>query len=479
MEKDGALELGGKGVVHEGRVVVVVGAGYVGLTYAAGLAARGFSVRCVDVNPDVVEAVNSGRTPIDEPGLGDALERARAAGLLEATTDLGRALRGASVAMVCVGTYCDDEGRIDLSHVREASRALGRALPGAGSHVVVTVKSTVIPGTTDGVVKPILEEVSGMLCGRDFGLCMSPEFLREGNALHDITHPDKVVIGGYDRASIEGLRPFLVPEDAGGGSGGGAPVPVVETDLRTAELIKYAQNAFLATKISFINELALLAEKFGVNVGDVARAMGLDHRISPAFLNAGAGFGGSCFPKDVLALAKAAEQVGVEPVMLGATLRANDRQKLHPVCLLEEMTGDGWIRGRRVAVLGLAFKPNTGDTRQAVSRSVLDALLGASAGSVVVHDPSEMAVEEVRETYGGRLVYASSVEECLRGADAALLLTEWEEYRGLGPEAFTSNMNRPPVVVDARRVYDRGTFERAGVKIRVIGESDDRSFVPP
>ncbi|MBN2152145.1 MAG: UDP-glucose/GDP-mannose dehydrogenase family protein, partial [Candidatus Lokiarchaeota archaeon] len=329
--------------------ICIVGAGYVGLTYAAGLASKGFHVTLVDVNEATIACVNRGSCPIDEPGMGRSLAEGVKKGLIRGCTRLADAFQGADLFFVCVGTYCDEAGSIDLAQVKSVARALRdcyRERPGAG-YKVVCVKSTVICGTTDGVVLPVVEE-SGMKAGKDFGVAMSPEFLKEGSALEDISHPDKIVIGGIDRRSIDAVRgvlgAFLEPGEGG---------KVIETDLRTAELIKYAQNSFLATKISFINEMSRFAEAFGVDVGTVARAMGMDSRISPRFLDAGPGFGGSCFPKDVRALLTAGKRAGLEPLLLEAVLAVNEGQKAHVLSLL---AGARQARGARVAVLGLAFK---------------------------------------------------------------------------------------------------------------------------
>ncbi|MHA1733358.1 MAG: UDP-glucose dehydrogenase family protein [Promethearchaeota archaeon] len=453
----------------EGLVATIVGTGYVGLGYAAGFTKSGIKVNCVDLNETIVRSLNEGKSPIDEPGIQAALQSARNRGLVRATTDIGEVAGETDAFFICVGTYCDAEGNIDLSQVRGAARSIGSVLQDDGRYRVVCVKSTVIPGTTDGVVAPILEETSGMRAGRDFGLCMSPEFLREGNALEDITKPDKVVIGGLDQRSTDALKPFFAQFEVAGGS------PPVETDLRTAELIKYAQNSFLAVKISFINEIATISEKFGVNVGDVAVAIGMDKRISPLFLNAGAGFGGSCFPKDVQALVSAARKAGVDAVLLAAALERNRLQKRHVVDLLEAHAD---ISGEVVAVLGLAFKPNTGDTRESVALTVIDLLLEKGAGKVVTYDPSEFAMREVREAHGESISYAGSVGDCLRGARAALVLTEWDEFRELEPDDFLTHMAPNPVVIDARRLYDVEKFEDAGVEIAVLGQSRDHSFRP-
>lgn len=451
----------------------IVGTGYVGLTYAAGFSENGIPVQCVDLDPTIVAKINHGESPIDEPGLADAIREGRARGLLHATTNLAEVAPQTDAFFVCVGTYCDTEGHIDLTQVRGAARAIGETLPAARPFPVVCVKSTVIPGTSDGIVLPLLETTSHMSGGREFGLCMSPEFLREGNALRDITRPDKIVIGGLDARSTARLRPFFASFTLPSGQA------IVETDLRTAELVKYAQNSFLAVKISFINEIANLAERFGVDVGDVARVIGLDARIAPAFLNAGAGFGGSCFPKDVQALVSAARTAGYEPKILVAALETNQAQKRHVLELLE---AHGPARDKKVAVLGLAFKPNTGDTREAVAREVIQGLLERGAREITAYDPSEFARHEIETDFGehrDQVRVASTVAEALTGVDAVLVLTEWDEFRRLAPADILAHAGSDPVIIDGRRIFDPETFHAAGLtKLTVLGQSRDRSFVP-
>ncbi len=452
--------------------ICIIGAGYVGLTYAAGLASKGFRVSLVDVNEATIARVNLGSSPIDEPGLERALAGGVKKGLIRGYTRLDDVFQGSDVLFICVGTYCDDAGNINLAQVRSVARDLRDCYqkgtdPG---YKVICVKSTVICGTTDNVVLPAVEE-SGKKAGVDFGLAMSPEFLKEGSALDDILHPDKIVIGGMDQRSIDGvkcvLQAFLGPDEEG---------KVIETDLRTAELIKYAQNSFLATKISFINEMSRFAEAFGVDVGKVARAIGMDSRISPKFLNAGPGFGGSCFPKDVRALYTAGKRAGMEPLLLKAVLDVNEGQKAHVLSLL---TSARQVRGLKVAVLGLAFKAGTGDTRESVSRTVVPGLLGAGAKSVKVHDPSHFARDEFKREFpaSDRLSYCERVEEALAGADACIILTEWPEYMRLRPSDLAGMAPRP-LVIDSRRILPRHEFKEGGIEIVTLGESTSRSFVP-
>lgn len=453
--------------------ICIIGGGYVGLTYAAGLALKGFHVDIVDIRDPACDAINRGECPIDEPGLHEAIKNSVDGGMIAASPSIDDVFAGCTLFLVCVGTYCDEAGNIDLSQVRAVATGLQRCLAAStgGTFRTVCVKSTVICGTTDGVVQPLLE-ASGKLAGKDFGLAMSPEFLKEGSALDDIMNPDKIVIGGIDQRSIDAVRSVLGCFAAGTDRDG----IVIETDLRTAELIKYAQNAFLATKISFVNEISRFAEMFGVNVGEVARAMGMDARISPLFLNAGPGFGGSCFPKDVRALLTAGRKAGHDSMLLDAVLAVNEAQKAHVVELLAARRA---IAGMSIAILGLSFKANTGDTRESVSRTVIPELVRAGAARVKVHDPSCLARQEISEDLGsqGPVEVHDDVHACIAGTDACLVLTEWPAYKGLGAGAFSA-MAPGAIVVDARRILDKASFAWSPIELVVLGESHDRSFRP-
>ncbi|MFO8018729.1 MAG: UDP-glucose/GDP-mannose dehydrogenase family protein [Promethearchaeia archaeon] len=451
------------------NAITIVGTGYVGLGYAAGFTKKGLKVFCIDLDETIVETINKGKSPIDEPGMDDAIRSAVDKDLLTASTDIMEGWADTKSIFICVGTYCDEEGNIDLSQVRSAAHSIGKALREDREYRAVCVKSTVIPGTTDGVVAPILEQESGKKVGADFGLCMSPEFLREGNALEDILNPDKIVVGGVDQKSINTIEKNYRDFEITRGH------PIIETDLRTAELIKYAQNSFLAMKVSFINEMANLAEEFGVNVGDVAKALGVDKRISSMYLRAGPGFGGSCFPKDVLALLSAAKKVDYNAQMLKATLNVNDRQKRHGLELVESISS---LEGKTVALLGLAFKPNTGDTRESVSITVINDLLRKETKKISVYDPSEFAREEIYELIGDKITYATSAKQCLAKADIALILTGWQEFKELEPSFFVEHMAENPILVDTRRIYDETEFQKAGVTIKVLGQSNRKDFVP-
>ncbi|MFX0102701.1 MAG: UDP-glucose dehydrogenase family protein [Candidatus Hodarchaeota archaeon] len=459
-------------------MITIIGSGYVGLTYAAGLTSKGFNVNLVDVKQDIVDMVNKGISPIWEPNLETLLDDAVRKGLLKATTKLGDVFRDSELFLVCVGTYCDDEGNIDLSQVKAVANDLKDLYkddvePG---YKVICVKSTVICGTTDGVVLPIIKE-SGKKVGSDFGLAMSPEFLKEGSALEDILHPDKIVIGGWDEKSIKTVRSIL-----GAFLGENQDELIIETDLRTAELIKYAQNSLLATKISFINEMSRFAELFGVNVGDIARAVGMDSRISPKFLNAGPGFGGSCFPKDVMALYSAGKKAGYDPLLLKAILDVNRNQKEHVVELLAK---EIILKDASVSILGLAFKANTGDTRKSVCRVVIPRLIELGVKKLKVHDVSPEAREEIMKDFppGDKISYHEEIVSCIKDTNACIILTEWVNYKELSPTIFGNHLtardgDQIPVVLDTRRLYNPKDFKDQPVKLVILGESKDRSYIP-
>jgi len=313
-------------------------------------------------------------------------------------------------------------------------------------HLVV-LRSTVVPGTTENVVKPIVEVRSGKRCGEGWGLCFNPEFLSEGSAVEDTFNPDRIVIGECDERSgdvLESLYKEFYAEKM---------PPLLRTSPVNAELIKYANNAFLAMKVSFINTIANICERIpGADVTVVAKGIGLDKRIGSLFLNAGLGYGGSCLPKDLRALIQHSRSLGYEPKLLEAVKEVNDGQPRRAIELCKELVGE--LRGRRVAVLGLAFKPNTDDMRDAVSIKIVKRLLEEGA-RVVVYDPR--AVENAKKVFGSSVEYATSVEECLRGSECAIVVTEWEEFRRLRPEDFLRLM-KEPVVVDGRRIYDAELF---------------------
>ncbi len=431
--------------------VCVIGAGYVGLATGVMFAKLGHDVVCADIDRARVKLVNSGRLPFHEPPLEKELAKAVRNGLLSATTDDVSAARSAKVIFICVQTPSLPSGKIDVGPVKAASRAAARALRSADDYKVVVVKSTVVPSTTDSVVKSILERRSGRIAGRDFGLCMNPEFLQEGSALKDSMEPSRIVVGSEERRAADLLMKLYAPIKA----------PKVRTDLRSAEMIKYASNTFLATKISFANEVANMCVRFGIDSDAVLRAAGLDPRIGPLFLKPGLGFGGSCLPKDVKALRDKAKREGYSSKLLSALLAINEQQPLEGVRLLEEALGG--LKGKRVAVLGLAFKGGVDDIRETRAVPLITQLL-AKGAKVVAFDPMAMPnFIKVMPT----IEYSSSAAECLKGADGCIIQADWPEFRRLGKKDF-SRM-RTPVVVDGRRCLDPEAVARAGGRYLGIG----------
>lgn len=445
--------------------ISVIGTGYVGLVSGACLADRGHDVVCVDVDEDKVTRINAGESPIHEAGLDDLL-RAHVGRRLRATTDLGTAIAGTDLTLICVGTP-SREGDIDLTQVTRSARDIGRELARKTSYHVVAVKSTVVPGTTDEVVLAALEETSGRRAGKDFGVGMNPEFLTEGQALADFMNPDRIVLGGMDARTHDTLARVYESFEH---------VPVLRVNNRTAEMIKYASNAMLATQISFANEIAGLCSAVGgVDVVDVMEGVHRSHYLSPvvddgegaagpaarrvraplaAFLEAGCGFGGSCLPKDVSALAAQGRKLGAPTPVLEAVLETNARQPTRMIELLERHFPD--LTGVSVSVLGLAFKPDTDDMRESPALPIVRGLLARGA-TVRGYDP--VARETAREAFAGvDIELVDSLDEAVRGAEALLLVTRWDEFHRL-PELLRA-LDPEPVVVDGRRVLEPVRFGR-------------------
>ncbi|MCF2207513.1 UDP-glucose/GDP-mannose dehydrogenase family protein [Halobacterium salinarum] len=412
--------------------VSIVGSGYVGTTIAACFAELGHTVVNVDVDADVVAAINDGDAPIHEPGLAERID-AHAGTRLRATTDY-EAVRDTDVTFLALPTPAREDGSIDTSIMESGAASLGEALAGADDHMVV-VKSTVVPGTTEDVVE-------SALVGAGFDdplLAMNPEFLRMGSAVDDFRHPDKVVFGARRDAAYDQLHAVFEPLLADAGD-----ATVVETGLREAEMIKYANNAFLASKVSLINDLGNICKELGVDAYEVADAIAEDDRISGQFLRSGVGWGGSCFPKDVAAITAAAKDAGYEPAMLEAAVEVNDRQ---PERLLSLLDGHVDVAGERVAVLGLSFKPGTDDIRGTRAVPVIDGLQDRGA-DVVAYDP--VAAEKMAEQRP-EVTYADSAAGALADAVGAVVVTDWDEFAALDDE-FDAMAER--VVVDGRRVVD-------------------------
>ena len=430
--------------------IAMIGAGYVGLVSGACFADFGHVVTCVDVDADKIAGLKAGRMPIFEPGLDQLVATNVREERLFFSTDLGAAVAQAEAVFIAVGTPSRrGDGHADLSYVHAAAAAIAQHLDG---YKVIVTKSTVPVGTGDEVERIVRETWPGA----DFAVVSNPEFLREGAAIADFKRPDRIVIGTEDERAADLMREVYRPLYLN-------QAPIVVTGRRTAELIKYAANAFLATKITFINEMADLAEKVGANVQDVARGIGLDNRIGSKFLHAGPGYGGSCFPKDTLALIKTAQDAGAPVRIVEAVVGVNDARKAQMAEKIIAACG-GSVAGLRIAVLGLTFKPNTDDMRDAPSLAIVPALLAAGA-EVVAHDPEGMA--HARQMLRG-ISFAESPYACLEGADALAILTEWDAYRALDLDRVKAAL-RQPVVVDLRNIYRSEDMARRGFRYVSVG----------
>lgn len=435
-----------------------MGIGYVGLCTAVGFASKGYEVIASTHDVQKAARISEGFPPFYEPNLQNMLEKAIHNGCLKCLLNRpDQAVHETDITFDCVGTPSKPDGSIDLQHIENSAREIGEAIRRKSAYHVVVVKSTVVPGTTQSIVKPILEKYSGKKCGSEIGLCMNPEFLREGSALEDTLNPDRIVIGEHDEisgATLEDLYRNFYDKKL---------PPTLRTTLSTAELIKYANNAFLATKISFINTIANLCERIpSTDVTTVAKGIGLDKRIGPLFLNAGLGYGGSCFPKDVRALIAYAKSMDYHPQLLEAVENINDVQPYKAVQLCKDTVGD--VKGKKIAILGLSFKPNTDDMREARSIPIINQLLKEGA-NIAVYDPA--AIPVAKAIFQDSIQYASSAFECLKDADCCIIVTEWDEFRNLKPEDFTRNM-RHPVLVDGRRIYSSKEFNKK-LRLSAIG----------
>ena len=430
--------------------IAIIGTGYVGLVSGACFADFGHQVTCVDTDPAKIAALDDGVMPIWEPGLEALVKSNVESSRLSFTTDLQRGIAGAEAVFIAVGTPARrGDGHADLSYVYGAVRELARALTGP---VVVVTKSTVPVGTGDEIARILMEE--GAPAGTS--VASNPEFLREGAAIRDFKIPDRIIVGAEDERAREVLkeiyRPLFLNE-----------APMVFTSRRTAELTKYAANAFLAMKISFINEIADLCEAVGADVQEVARGIGLDKRIGAKFLHAGPGYGGSCFPKDTLALLRTADEAGVAQQIIATVVAVNDQRKAGNAERVRAAVG-GDLAGKRIGVLGLTFKPNTDDMRDAPSIPLIEGLIAAGA-TVVAFDP--VGHDTARSMLPG-VVFASNAYGVADGADALVVVTEWDEFRGIDLDAMARRM-RGKALVDLRNVYNPAEAERAGLEYRGIG----------
>ncbi len=429
--------------------IAVIGTGYVGLVVGTCLAETGNRVACVDIDENKIKRLRAGEVPIYEPGLEELIQRNVAEERLTFSTDVAQAVRDAKAVFIAVGTPQDEDGSADLRHVLSVARTIGTAMQG---YRVVVVKSTVPVGTNDKVREEI-----GKHTKHEFDVVSNPEFLKEGAAIDDFMKPDRVVIGTTSQRATDVMTELYSPFLRTG-------KPILVMDPRSAEMTKYAANAMLATRISFMNEMARICDAVGADVNEVRKGIATDERIGAAFLFPGAGYGGSCFPKDVRALVRTAESHGYTPRIVNAVEEVNEAQKHVLFAKLKAHFG-GELKGKRIAVWGLAFKPRTDDMREAPSVVLIDALVGAGA-SVTAFDPEAMA--EARRRIGDRVRYATSALEALDGADALVLVTEWNEFRHADPEEIRARL-KTPVVFDGRNIFNPARMRAQGFVYYGIG----------
>ncbi len=429
--------------------IAVIGTGYVGLVTGACFAEFGVDVTCVDVDTAKIDKLNNGIIPIYEPGLDQIVEKNVKAGRLHFTTDIGSAVEKAQVVFLAVGTPPQEDGSPDMSYYQQAAKDVALAMNG---YKVLVTKSTVPIGTGKWLREFV---ASNLKTPTDFGVASNPEFLREGAAIDDFMRPDRVVIGSNEDAAIEVMkelyRPLYLIE-----------TPIVITSLEAAELIKYAANAFLATKITFINEVANLCDAIGCDVHDVARGMGMDNRIGRKFLHPGPGYGGSCFPKDTRALTTVADQFGVETRIVDAVIEANERQRDAMIPKIESLVGD--LKGKKIGVLGLSFKPETDDMRESPAIEIIHTLIKRGA-SVRAFDP--VAMEEAKHFLHG-LEYATDEYDAINGADALVIITEWNQFRALDMEKV-KHLLKSPKIADLRNIYEPADMRELGFDYVGVG----------
>jgi len=429
--------------------IAVIGTGYVGLVTGACFAEFGVDVTCVDVDAIKVENLKNGIIPIYEPGLDKVVEKNVAAGRLTFTTDLTSAVQQALVVFLAVGTPPQEDGSPDMSFYHQAAKDVASAING---YKVLVTKSTVPVGTGEWLRKFV---AANLTIDTAFGVASNPEFLREGAAIEDFMRPDRVVIGSNDLRAVEIMkdlyRPLYLIE-----------TPIVITSLEAAELIKYAANAFLATKITFINEIANLCDAIGCDVHDVAKGMGMDRRIGGKFLHPGPGYGGSCFPKDTRALTTVADKYGVETLIVDAVVEANERQRSAMIPKIEKLVGD--LDGKAIAVLGLSFKPETDDMRESPSIDIINELIKRGS-TVKAYDP--VAMTEARK-YLPEIEYATDEYDAIAGADALLIITEWNQFRALDMSRI-KDLLRSPKIADLRNIYEPADMKGLGFEYIGVG----------
>ena len=442
--------------------VSILGTGFIGLCSAACFADKDIKVLASTHNEKKAALINDGKAPFYEAGLQEMMDNIKKNNpeLLQCLTNPVKAVLETDISMITQGTPMRADKSIDLSFIESTAKEIGEALKTKDKYHLVVVRSTVVPGTTRNLVSKIIEEDSGKQPGKDYGLCMQPEFLAEGRSIEDTLHPDRIVIGEFDEKSGAMLQEFyeyfygVHLENC----------PILRMNLESAELVKYGNNCLLSTKISYANEFANFAELVpNVDISQVMKGVGLDYRINSRFLRAGVGFGGSCFHKDVNAIKAWSKSKGYTSRLLEAVLEINDEQAIHIVDIAEQLAGK--LAGKKVTLLGLAFKPGTDDMREAASIRVVNELIKRGVTDIVGYDPK--ALKTAKEEIGNKIQYVDSIEKALKESECALLITEWEEFSVLTPEDFKSQMKKPNLV-DGRRLYDYDTFNNA-LPFRAIG----------
>jgi len=446
--------------------ITVIGTGYVGLVTSASLAFLGHKVFCVGRNLEKIKKINGGISPFFEPGLDAILKNIVSRKLLIATDKLESSVLNSDITFIAVGTPTINN-KIDLSSIINVSKQIGYSLKSNTKYHVVVVKSTVVPTTTEKVIKPILEKYSGKKIG-SFGLCMSPEFLREGNAVEDALHQDRIIIGQYDDKSGKKFAKVYSKFSC----------EKIFTNLSTAEMIKYASNSLFATLVSYSNEISRICEEVdGIDVMDVWKGVHLDRRLSPIIDNkrfspgllnyilSGCGYGGSCFPKDTKALATYAKNLKVNTQILRGVISVNNTQPIRMVNLLKNCIED--LNDKQIAVLGLTFKPNTDDLRESPAIKIIKLLIQDGA-NVICHDPTVSKINDKTELRRLKIRIAKNVTEALKNSDGVLIVTAWDQYKKLTPNIFKIKMKNP-VIIDGRRIYDKNVFSQDGITYRGIG----------
>jgi len=442
--------------------VSILGTGFIGLCSAACFAEKEIMVLASTHNAKKAKMINEGIAPFFEENLQEMMDNIKNDNpeLLQCITDPVKAVLDTDISMITQGTPMREDKSIDLSFIESTATEIGEALKQKDKYHLVVVRSTVVPGTSRNLVSKIIEEVSGKQPGKDYGLCMQPEFLAEGRSIEDTLHPDRIVIGEYDKKSGAMLQEFY--EYFYGDHLENCPI--LRMNLESAELVKYGNNCLLSTKISYANEFANFAELVpNVDIVKVMEGVGLDYRINPRFLGAGVGFGGSCFHKDVNAIKAWSKSQGYTSRLLEAVLGINDDQAIHIVDIAEELAGK--LANKRVTLLGLAFKPGTDDMRQAPSIRIVNELRRRGVTDIIGFDPK--AKETAEEEFGNTIQYADSIEEALKDSNCAILVTDWDEFKKLKPEAFKNNMATPNLI-DGRRIFDYEEFNKE-LPFRAIG----------